>query len=358
MDNQRNVIEEYLKRKREQDAVQQQLLTENTDATDISNYGKAFNQIGAAIGGVNAPATPVFDALPAQEAQRKQKVMDYLKMSREGEEDAVKLSMEQEKLEQGKVVKPQLPALSDKVVGSDGAPLYTAPGQGLMTQDPKTGTFTPYTGKPKVLRNEQLNINLGGLNERKKANKRGQERLNWDINTKINERVTKVGKALTEAGAPQYEVYKQDFLNQEDVAGKAYGRLASLPDTWMLTDEGQQFRGSVERLIAPIRKDLFGATLTGNEQASFNTMLGTGKGMSMAAFKRSLDKLIEAKDEQLEGIRSYDEDAYEIYLERKGKNTPSVPAAKTVTRKQYSQKANKTKITYSDGTEEIVDGKR
>ena len=252
----------------------------------------------------------------------KQQLNDYL-TKRKAERDA-----EYDKLQNVKALVDleQLQAKSDAAqkagltprrvetwIGEKGEPLYEIPGKpGFVTSN-----LQPYTGKPKSFKQEGVNIQLGGLEERKKSGERAEQRFAWNKETKLIDRVGDLGKELNKAGESQYTMYRDDVLSNMKSAESAYGPLDSIAPAWILKPEGEKFRGAVARLIAPLRKDLFGATLTTNEQSAFDTMVGTGKGMSIAAFKHAINKLIAAKDHQINSIKSYDPDATQVYEQQR-----------------------------------------
>ena len=308
-------------------------------ATAQANMMGGADMAGRALMGARAEKDPYAQV----DQSGKQQLQDYLvqrKAARDSESDKFQAVKEMVDLEQAQAKSSEAqkslltPKRVDTWIGEKGEPLYEVTGTpGFVTSDLK-----PYSGKPKSFKQEGVNIQLGGLEEKKKSGERSEKRFEWNKDTKLIDRIGDLGKELNKAGESQYIPYRNDVINHIRSAESAYGPIDSIKPIWMLGPEGQKFRSSVARLIAPLRKDLFGATLTGNEQAAFDTMVGTGKGMHMSSFKAALNKLIEAKDNQINSIKSYDPDATQIYeKQRSGEflkpNEAQVPTTQKKVRK-------------------------
>lgn len=130
----------------------------------------------------------------------------------------------------------------------------------------------------------------------------------------------------------------------------------------------------INQFTARIRNQLFGATLTDNEQASAARFLPGDKDSLDGAMIKVQDTINHLRDiakGKVGVLQSQNKKIPQDLLDfvNTGKvpsqptgsvNTPSAQptGGKQVVKKQYSKSANKTKLIYADGTEEIVDGQR
>jgi len=146
-----------------------------------------------------------------------------------------------------------------------------------------------------------------------------------------------------------------------DIPGFQSGPLKLLN---LITPGAQNFQSFLSQVYNKERHELFGATLTPNEQSSWDEMIGKYK---VPNADLMLDVLRFAKEKSARdrnSLRAVYDDLYTDYDKEYSAQAPSAPpvktgstpAAKVVTRKQVNQKTGATRITYSDGSVEETPG--
>jgi hypothetical protein len=185
------------------------------------------------------------------------------------------------------------------------------------------------------------------------------------------QRVEDVGKALGSEVAVTKNNLKQIQSivanSGDDIPG--VGPLDSLAPDFLTSNDGVNLRQASRTLVGNLIKLRSGTAASDAEVERIMGELGMGRGASEEAFKSGLQKLQADTVEALKAKEAgFDPKAVQTYQQRGGVTSKdfTLPLGsisgkdekKTVTRKQYSPSRNKTKLIYSDGTEEVVDGKR
>jgi len=133
----------------------------------------------------------------------------------------------------------------------------------------------------------------------------------------------------------------------------AYGRVAF----W---EGARELESAVAKVFNTELKDRSGAAVTTPELERLKIEFGSGKFNSESDLVQALKdyKLMVAKElkNREAGFRP---EVVETYKERGGATSDKVtPKTKTEVSRQYSPSRNKTLVKYSDGTEEVLDGKQ
>lgn len=307
---------------------------QNTDAAELAAVNREAAQqrvglgiigAGETIGRALAGAAPAKGSLEPYQQGIDQRVQDYLKqkqLERNAEYDKFQAVKELADL-QPKPAPVEKVDLSNYVGIEDGkeVPILRGPG-GI-------GLVSAVTGKPlsnwkwkPMTQYQQLQGDLGrqNLELRSKKFDLDVERFGWNKDMKVVDRANKIGKALSEAGEPEFEGAKTRVLStlarfNQDLPGK--GRLGSVLPTYLNTDEGQKLRVDIQALITPIRKGYYGTALSSHELKNFEDMTATGKGYSEEAFKYAINTLIADKEAAINSVKARDPDAYKIYEQQR-----------------------------------------
>jgi hypothetical protein len=309
---------------------------ENTDAADLAAVQNQAAQQAAGLGVIEAGATigkalagggPQGPATTQAQAANRQGLEDYLKrkqLERNAEYDKLQYVKELADLETAEnranleVQKTGLPKLVENWIGEKGEPLYTIPSKpGFITSD-----GLPYTGKPKSFKQEGVNIQLGNLDVKKDSLEIQKDRLaesmrrnGWSEGQATDKRAFVIGKELNEEGASMFNSVApgiEAVLNKKgEIPG--YGKVEGAFNQWFLSDKANAFRSQVQQLLAPIRKGLFGATLTGNELEAFQQFSSTGKGYSEADLRSGLTRIINAQRQKFRDIEAMDPQGAALY---------------------------------------------
>lgn len=176
---------------------------------------------------------------------------------------------------------------------------------------------------------------------------------------KISERVEKSGLPQVAAGVDRLEnLLGAPLEKAKELPG--YGRAGSLVPNIATSEKSRQIRQQVQTLSNAIISKQFGASQTAGEIARFQTAMGSGKFESEEAMLSGLKSIKRAYNADMRNIKAgYKPEAVKVYTEdRKGYDTLPYEEAKTVVKKQFSPSRNQTKLIYSDGSEEIVDGRK
>jgi len=130
------------------------------------------------------------------------------------------------------------------------------------------------------------------------------------------------------------------------------------------SSEARELQGAADKIFNTTLKDRSGGAVTDNEMERLKQEFNSGKYNSepelidaLQRFKRATARVLKNRE------ASFSPAVVDKYKEQGGRTSDSVSGAnktpaKNVVKKQYSQSANKTKIIYDDGSEEIVDGKQ
>lgn len=288
--------------------------------TDVGTYGaQALSTMVGQMGGVKTDTRP-FEEMRKTAAGE----VESAESAASAEEKARRL-LDQVRAKAMASKEATLPkfAESSTTLTKDGKPLWKKEGE--------IGYFLPsgekYTGETKSVPGTRLELTASGQAGTQKRFETGladrrdrwEKQFGWNKTKDLNSRVSELQKRLTTGNVAGYEVAKKNVLDNLGSADMAYGRIESLEPGWMLSEKGAKFRGDVARLISPIRKELFGATLTEGEERAFRDMVGTGRGMPLNVFIDSLNKLIEAQDAENEALKTYDPQAtQELNIRREG----------------------------------------
>lgn len=199
-----------------------------------------------------------------------------------------------------------------------------------------------------------------------------EERLNLQKEEALNKKVDEVSKRVEKSGLGSIKTSIDQIENQlgmsleealeqgKDLPG--YGRAGSLVPNMFAGESARGLRQEVQNLLnAKISKD-YGASQSFGEVARFNKAVGSGKLEDDKAIIRGLLGFKRAYETDVQNIKAgVGGKAFEEYENRGGitkKDAKPKENKKTVAKKFYSKSQNKTKIVYSDGSEEIVDGQQ
>jgi hypothetical protein len=154
---------------------------------------------------------------------------------------------------------------------------------------------------------------------------------------KTVDRASKIGKALVEAGEPEFMSSSGRVLAKlqnfgSDIPG--YGRVEGAFSNWIRSPKSQQFRADVQALITPIRKGLYGSALTATELRNFEDMTATGKGYSEEAFKYAINTLIQDKMSAINSVKARDPEAYELYEKQRSGSFVKAPTGQVAVPQQ------------------------
>jgi hypothetical protein len=147
----------------------------------------------------------------------------------------------------------------------------------------------------------------------------------------------------------------KDIMNRKSKfeTGPLAGRVHTLGGWLGMSDPDKAaFKSTVGESLAQYIKNISGAAVSESERQALLANLPTmndDDDVFMAKAKETYERIERNKNIELS------------LMEKQGKNTQSFKsnlASKNITRKQYSPMANKTKITYDDGSTEIVDGRQ
>jgi len=205
------------------------------------------------------------------------------------------------------------------------------------TLDVPSTSITTDTGKTQ----RDLKIeHEGNLAESKKI---GSRRGEATFNVAEAEAALKKRTGLSEKWADMYEV-----AQQEGGVGPVGGRAEAFLENWGYTkgENSARLASSMMNDINMYIKKITGAQLSEPEAKRL---------MAVMPSPKMTRELFEAR------MRELEEEAKRVVNERidvQRRLTSRTPGEKTVVKKKYSPSRNKTKLIYSDGTEELVDGKQ
>jgi hypothetical protein len=289
---------------------------------------QAANTMGQAAVGSNRPVNDQpFEQMQANAGQR---VKDYLMAKKAREDEAIQREQIAAKL----IEKPAAPKIEipQGFMGEENGqlvPLMPNPnGAGYIS----TITHQPVTkyrykpmgeGEAGRLKNAEENTGI-----RRNQAELAVEKFGWSKDKNLIDRTSSMGKYLVNVNEPQFDSAKSRVLAKmsqfKDIPG--YGRDASWFSNWIQTGEGQQFRSDIEKLVAPVRKGLYGSALTEHELVSFQTMSGTGKGFSEDSFRHAVETLIADKDREVGSVKARDPEAYKVYETQRSGGFVNAPA--------------------------------
>jgi hypothetical protein len=218
------------------------------------------------------------------------------------------------------------------------------------------GGITPYQ-QHQIQRQRELDAQRA---EDKKAAR--DEKKEKQLNTaaeKISVRVEKSG--LPEMRTNMEEVLRLLPKEGDDIPG--FGQTGFLPK-YMLSQEGKNLRSALSSLFNAKLSARSGAAVTEQELRRLKDEFGDFSMASDKDLMNALRRLEAAMNKDIANMKAgYDPEALEIYTGRGGDDlspiaNPRSKESKTVTKKQYSPSRNQTRIIYSDGTEEVVDGQK
>lgn len=201
------------------------------------------------------------------------------------------------------------------------------------------------TGETKLVRESVL---AKGREERLKKGQEKSFELKDRPSDKQTERIESVefASALVdrvEQQLPEVEEYLGPYASRIE-AFKSYNPFSEGVDP-----EFAKFKANAVESLASYIKDKSGAQVSDRERAFLEGALPSVTDKPQE-FKAKLDefkkRLSMVKEGRIESI------------ERQGKDVSEFKKNKKIIRKQYSKSRNKTKITYSDGSTEILDGKQ
>lgn len=166
---------------------------------------------------------------------------------------------------------------------------------------------------------------------------------------------------------PKYEV-KSAGPYANTIRSLPGGQLAlNLGEKAGLMPEGAEKESTlIQRLINADIRNLSGTAVTAYEQGRQNVEKGMTAGGNPEMIKLGIKQMQDAIDSSAANIEaSTRPEVLQTYRKQTGKvrlseflgKQPQGPA-KTPVRKQYSASRNQTRITYSDGSQEILDGKQ
>lgn len=210
-------------------------------------------------------------------------------------------------------------------------------------------------------------IKLANLIETQKTRRFYQNQSSKDRQDEISNRfdlnkLEGLSKRVEKSGVPEIEgslnVVESLISGKSDIPG--VGMIDSLKPDWATSEEGKTIRRNIAGAANQILKSRSGAAVTDPEYARFLNEAMTGKFTSEASLKSGLVKmrqdLLNIKGAIAKG---YEPKIVKMYEQNTGDfNLGTNAGSKHPIKKLYSKSRNQTKIIYSDGTEEVLDGQR
>lgn len=216
------------------------------------------------------------------------------------------------------------------------------------------------------LKQEMLDLKRAALfNENKQKNNEGQKKLDQEFAKDYNEYTSK-GRTNALNNISKLEGIRDQLLKEGTGPFAAGGgRSTVLPDSVRDTDS-IQWRDDARNAANSTLKELFGARISDQERVAaskeyYNDRLPNDRNAA----------ILDRKINELKGTLS-DKDSKAEYFKNKATLAGYQPApidmgapakqrasdTKTVTGKQYSPSRNQTRVTYSDGSTDILDGQQ
>lgn len=128
------------------------------------------------------------------------------------------------------------------------------------------------------------------------------------------------------------------------------------------SNAAQNLQSAVARVFNTELKDRSGAAVTTPELERLKTEFGSGKFNTEAQLVGAMKEYKRLASQALKNREArFRPEIVDAYRQRGGQTSQDFSSAapvRSVTRKQFSPSRNQTKITYSDGSEEIVDGRK
>jgi len=129
------------------------------------------------------------------------------------------------------------------------------------------------------------------------------------------------------------------------------------------SDQARRLNDTAKTVFNATLKDRSGGAVTDNELDRLRTEFSEGKFNTepelidaLQRYKRRAAVVLKNRE------AGYTPEVVNRYTDQGGRTSKTIKSAdaggKTIAKKQYSKSANKTKVIYSDGTEEILDGQR
>lgn len=183
------------------------------------------------------------------------------------------------------------------------------------------------------------------------------------LDQKNREKVAKISDKLEKEGVNDAETVLTEVKGllkqypEGDIPG--FGRFQSSVPGVASPTEWNNNRIVIESLASQIRKAKYGSAQSKQESENFLKEFGSGN-VSSETLRKGLKLQQEIIENKKRNIFQGDPKAAKIYLENQqpAQSMVEVEAPKTVVKKQYSPSRDKTRISYSDGSEEIKDGRQ
>jgi hypothetical protein len=133
--------------------------------------------------------------------------------------------------------------------------------------------------------------------------------------------------------------------------------VGGFPD-FAVSSEGKSIRQEISGLQNAILKARSGGAVTPQEADRMMTELGAGLGRDDALLRKGISNVTNMLADKVQNAKAgFQPEVIERYKERGGMNLDiNTGGERTVVKQQYSPSRKQTRITYSDGTEEIIDG--
>lgn len=210
---------------------------------------------------------------------------------------------------------------------------------------------------------EALKANREQLSEDRKARRDLQERQ--QLETKVQRHATEMQKAGLPELVSTYNELHDVFTSGKDVKG--LGFLESHVPGALLSSEAVRNRTNLQQMANALLKSRSGAAVSDQEYRRFLLELQAGKFPTERSIKAHLGKMGQDARTIIGQLEAgLPQEALQEYKSHPGAvtatdvNDPealSPKPTKSIMKKEYSPSRNKTRITYSDGTQEILDGR-
>lgn len=335
---------------------------DQTDDELIAGMGKAGSQLGAAIAGAKPVDTSTYDQMIADAGARRKEVSDFLKQKYESD-----LAMERDSSKQESKPEPK-PLFEDNIESINGKNMKVK-----YRLDPMTGERIGMSviGPATEFDIKQANFNLE-LSRKQDEDRRRREGQEFKQSTALTAEERKIdAPALEESIKAIRSKYKDgnlpgfvDVPKDHGVLGAIKGKAtqgyeAVRRGIGLASPDEEAIRSEVTRLVNADLKLQSGSAVTESEYDRFKAAIKAGNWGDYTP--RQVMKYVDIMERSLkarqDSIRSGAPGVYDK-VKANQSNKPTTTGLKQVVRKQYSKTANKTKLIYADGSEEIVDGQR